>query len=966
MDDVKNSLPSPLQNRLKRRNLPQLFQPTTSLETLITRISTRFINLPWEKTEKGIEKALTEIGKFSGADRCFLYLKVKGDGAARTYAWNGRGIRPWIHNWRNLCVASFPWWVDKLSRFEPVLIPSVESLSPGEAVKREFLRSHRIRSLLIVPVEKKRHVTGFFGLDSVRRQIHWYPEFIPFLRVVGEIILNTVERQRAEEILQKRNAQLELIHHIQNEIPLDESVERIIVAAAESMGRAFGYYKISVNLFDPQSEEIVYLTGWNKTGLSLPRGHRQKLGEGLIGKAALRRQTIVANDVSVEPGYIAFHLTRTQSELVIPLLVRERLVGVLDIQDTKKDAFSEEDVAVLQSIARYIAHVLDSRQKEEALRQSLDKYRTIVENIQEGYYEVDLAGNFTFANESLCRMLGYPPDKVLGLNNRDYMDEESARKVYAAFNQVYRTGQPASLIELEVLTADGTKHHAEFSVSLIKDANNQPTGFRGIVRDVTERKKAEQALIEVNSRLQALLEAIPDVVYFKDTEYRNLIFNRAFEKLCGLPREEIAGKKDADLLPPDLAEHCRRSDEEVMARRSPLRFEEESIGPDGQKVYFETIKAPIFGPDGSPLGIVGVSRDITPRKLREEEIRASEKKFRLLAQNAQDLIYHYELFPERGFSYVSPAALPITGYTPEEHYADPDLGVKIVHPEDRHLLQSLSEGKVNPEEPLVLRWLRKDGKIIWTEQRNVPIYDETGRLVALEGIARDITERKAAEERIKASLREKEVLIREIHHRVKNNLQVISSLLNLQGRTLRDPVILQVFRECQNRVRSMALVHEKLYQSKDLSRIPFADYIRSLTYHLFHIHRVEASRIALREDIEDVTLDLNTAIPCGLILNELISNALKYAFPEGRNGEILIQFKRQDTDKFLLLVSDNGVGLPENLDLHRTSTLGMQIVTLLVQQLDGTLEIRRQPGAEFRILFQKPRYPRSTEDSSLS
>lgn len=928
-----------------------------TFEALITKISSRFINLPAQRIDNGIRRALAEIGKFAGVDRTFLYLKARGDRTARTYAWGCRGIKPWVHNWRNLCVESFPWWEDKLSRFEPILISRLTDLSSREPAKKEFLRAHRIRSFIAVPVEKQQLVSGFFGLDSVRREIDWPAELIPLLKLVGEIFLNALERQRAEEIIRRRNAQLELIQHIQNEIPLEESIEKILQATADSIGHAFGFYKISINLFDPNTQEIVYLLGWNKTGLPLPRGHTQKLGEGLIGKAALRRQTIVANDVSAEPDYIAFHLTQTKAELVIPLLVAERLIGVLDIQDTKPNAFSEEDVAVLQSLARYIAHVLDSRQKEHALQESLEKYRTIIENIQEGYYEVDLAGNFTFVNDSLCRMLGYPMEKVLGMNNREYMDEASANRIYSVFNRVFKTGKPVNIVEFEVMTADGNKHYAEFSVSLIRGASHQPVGFRGIVRDVTQRKQAEQALVEANSRLTALIEAIPDVIYFKDTEYRNLIFNRAFEKLCGRPREEIVGKKDDELLAADLAEYCRRSDEAIMRTGHSLRFDEETCGPDKKKTYFETIKAPIYDSHGNPIGLVGVSRDITERKIREEEIRLSEKRFRLLAQNARDIIYRYEFLPERRFTYVSPAALAITGYTPEEHYADPDLGVKIVHPEDRHHLQSMFEGKIRADLPLTLRWRRKDGKVIWTEQRNVPIYDEEGRLVALEGIARDITDQKLAEERIRASLREKEVLLREIHHRVKNNLQVICSLLNLQSRNLSDTAVLKIFKECQNRIRSMALVHEKLYRSADLSRIDFSEYIQSLIYHLFHVHQVDSSRIHLRQDVEAIQLDVNTAIPCGLILNELISNALKHAFPDDRKGEVYVQFRRRSDGKLLLSVRDDGVGLPEDLDIHKTPTLGMQIITLLAQQLDATLELERQPGTEFRLLFGELKYP---------
>jgi two-component sensor histidine kinase len=155
----------------------------------------------------------------------------------------------------------------------------------------------------------------------------------------------------------------------------------------------------------------------------------------------------------------------------------------------------------------------------------------------------------------------------------------------------------------------------------------------------------------------------------------------------------------------------------------------------------------------------------------------------------------------------------------------------------------------------------------------------------------------------------------------------------------------------------MALVHEKLYQSKDLSRIDFAEYIRNLAVHLFHSYQVDPGRVQLKQDIEGIFLDINTGIPCGLIMNELISNSLKHAFPGGRSGNVYLELKRQDDRRLCLVVRDDGIGLPEGLDIQKTKTLGMQIVTLLAYQLDGTIELSRKQGTEFRILFQELEYP---------
>jgi len=218
----------------------------------------------------------------------------------------------------------------------------------------------------------------------------------------------------------------------------------------------------------------------------------------------------------------------------------------------------------------------------------------------------------------------------------------------------------------------------------------------------------------------------------------------------------------------------------------------------------------------------------------------------------------------------------------------------------------------------------------------------------------EVAERKRAEEKIKASLKEKEVLLKEIHHRVKNNMQLISSILNLQSKYIEDKQALKMFKNGQSRIGSMALVHEKLYESEDLANIDFAEYIRSTIRYLFSLHKIsEAVRPNI--DIEDIFLDVNTAIPCGLIINELVSNALKYAFPGGREGGIYVGLYLDKDDKFTLTIKDNGIGFPEELDFRKTESLGMQLVIMLVEQLEGTIELERKKGTTFTITFEKPK-----------
>ncbi|HWB86856.1 MAG TPA: histidine kinase dimerization/phosphoacceptor domain -containing protein [Bryobacteraceae bacterium] len=215
-------------------------------------------------------------------------------------------------------------------------------------------------------------------------------------------------------------------------------------------------------------------------------------------------------------------------------------------------------------------------------------------------------------------------------------------------------------------------------------------------------------------------------------------------------------------------------------------------------------------------------------------------------------------------------------------------------------------------------------------------------------ILRDISRRRLAEERLRASLREKDALLKEIHHRVKNNLQVVSSLLGLQSRLIPEVATRKMFQESQNRVHSMALVHELLYQTDNMSAVDFREYVADLTGHLFRSYGVSDRRVRLRLDLEQTFLNMDLAVPCGLVLNELVSNSLKYAFPDGRNGEIRIGLRMNAQNPGCLSVADNGVGLPT---LWSTKTLGLRLVRILADQMGATVEVHSEGGTELKLNF---------------
>jgi PAS domain S-box-containing protein len=246
---------------------------------------------------------------------------------------------------------------------------------------------------------------------------------------------------------------------------------------------------------------------------------------------------------------------------------------------------------------------------------------------------------------------------------------------------------------------------------------------------------------------------------------------------------------------------------------------------------------------------------------------------------------------------------------------------------------------------------RKDGSEFPVDIMLSPVEIERGRLVL--GVVRDVTERKQAE--VEARER-REMLLKEIHHRVKNNLQVISSLLYIQSTYVSDPGTLEILTESQNRVKSIALIHEKLYRSEDLEKLDFSDYVRDLLADLIRTYQVEPGSIAVHTHIESSPLGIDTAIPCGLILNELVSNAFKHAFPTGGAGEVWIDLRPAADERYELSVRDDGVGLPESFDWQKSNSLGLKLVTDLTKLLDGKVEVRSGAGTTFVITFTELQY----------
>lgn len=330
----------------------------------------------------------------------------------------------------------------------------------------------------------------------------------------------------------------------------------------------------------------------------------------------------------------------------------------------------------------------------------------------------------------------------------------------------------------------------------------------------------------------------------------------------------------------------------------------------------------------------------------KDKLRESERRYRLIFENIQDI--YFEALLDGTIIEISPSVEINTCYRREDIIGKSLNSVLADDNQRNEFLESIERhGMVNDHEIVLID---KDGTPVPCSITAKIQYTDSNNQWKMCGNIRNISIRKQAEDRIKDSLKEKEVLLKEIHHRVKNNMQIISSMLRLQSIHIHDERDTELLRDSINRVRSMALVHEKLYRSHDLAKIDFLEYLKSLTAELFKAYQANQEKIRLILDSRAIHLGIDTAIPCALIINEIISNALKYAFPESRGGEIQIEFSRNEKN-FMLVLSDNGVGIPKDLDFRNTESMGLQLVNLLTEQLNGEIELDISNGTKFTITF---------------
>lgn len=502
-------------------------------------------------------------------------------------------------------------------------------------------------------------------------------------------------------------------------------------------------------------------------------------------------------------------------------------------------------------------------------------------------------------------------------------------------------------IELEVAEARINTHLTLCGLQRRIEKKN-----RQLQQEIDGHKRTEYALKESEAHYHRLVEFNPGPVVVH-SEGKIVYVNKAGMKLIGAAEPgDILGKPILDCVHPDYRDIVvKRVHQAQEEGREISTLEEKFLRLDGEIIDVEVTGIPITY-KGKPATQL-IVYDITERKRAEEELTETHQLLETVLSSTHMLVAYLD--PEFNFVWVNRA------------YAEADDKVPADFPGKNHF-----DCYPNPENKKIFRRVVETGQshfayakgFEYTEypERGVsywdwslnPTKDQKGKVTGLVLTLADITKRIEAEEQVKASLKEKEVLLKEVHHRVKNNLQVINSLLSLQARRIKEESIASVFEEIKNRIYSIALVHERLYDSRNLANINFAEYTRILISHLRKTFPANLTDVRLEIDDDEVSLQVGKAIPCALIINELVTNALKYAFPGERRGIITVTFKTTGDNKVTLVVADDGVGLPDDFNIDTPKALGMQIINALVKQLHGSLRVDTKGGTAFTITFQAP------------
>ena len=598
------------------------------------------------------------------------------------------------------------------------------------------------------------------------------------------------------------------------------------------------------------------------------------------------------------------------------------------------------------------ADITDRKQTERALRESEEKYRLLAENSLDLIYALDSQLRPTYLSPSIDEMIGRDASRLLDNSVFDLVHPDDVDRVRAEVADAVDSRILQGAVEFRMKTSDGRTIWVENRARFSYDEDGTLLRVVGSVRDITERVEARTALDREQAFLSAVFDSIEEAIVICDKNGTIARFNESARRLHGLPEVPVPSKQWADHYDLYRADGTTPLPTEEIPLYRALQGErvlnEEIIvrAPGREPRTMDCSGRAITDPAGNTTGAVVAMHDVTNLKRVERELRKQSAAFDLLARESSDAIVQVDR--NLHATYVSPSAERVIGYARKD-LAERNV-MDVVHPEDRARLEAEFAAAVQSRSPSLSTEYRirtKSGEIRWVETRARIVYDENGQFDG--GVYRqtDITDRVVAEQEVRELLQQKETILKEVHHRLKNNMNTLRALLTLQARSTASKEVADALTDAERRVQSMAVLYDKLYQTGNVSSMPLDTYLSSLVDEVVSLFP-NRSLVTVEKRIDSAELDTKTLSTLGTILNEVLTNAMKYAFPDRREGTLRVSAERAD-GSLTLTVEDNGVGLPADLTSESQPCHGLTLVRLLVQQLSGTMDLESDGGTRFVI-----------------